>query len=67
MLLALEQLGLGWRVTIDLGGCPNCESPHPALVIPAEDEPFLHCWRGCSVEAFRGGLVQLLAQQRRAA
>jgi hypothetical protein len=66
-LAAIDRLGLDWRLTIGLDECPNCESPHPQLVIDSTGAPFLHCQRGCSVDAFRGGLVERLTQRRRAA
>lgn len=67
VLQALDRLGLGWRVSISVDECPNCESPHARLVIDATGEPFLHCQRGCSVEVFQGGLVDRLTRRRRAA
>ena len=67
VLLALERLGLRWQLSIGLDECPNCEQPHPLLVVPATGEPFLHCQRGCSVELFRGGLAERLTERKRAA
>ena len=60
VLAALERLGLRWRDSIEIDECPNCESPHPQLVFDSTGEPFLHCARGCSVEAFAAGLAERL-------
>jgi hypothetical protein len=67
VLLAAERVGLLREVSILLDECPNCEWPHARLVVPCAGEPFLHCQRGCSVEAFKGGLAERLNEWRRVA
>jgi hypothetical protein len=65
VLLAADRLGLRWRASIELDECPDCEAPHPQLVIPSAGDPFTHCQRGCGPEAFTGGLAQRLNDWRR--
>jgi hypothetical protein len=64
VLLAYQRLGLDCRVSIAPDECPDCESPHPLLVIDLAGEPFVHCQRGCSPEAFTGGLADRVRRTR---
>ena len=65
VLLALDRLGLGWRVEVKLPECPCCESQRAALVVDAAGESFTHCQRGCGEHAVPGRLAERLSQQRR--
>jgi hypothetical protein len=64
VLLASERLGLRSRVSIAVDECPDCESPHPLLVIDSTGEPFMHCQRGCSPKAFTGALADRVRRSR---
>jgi hypothetical protein len=63
VLLAAQRLGVRCRVSIGLDECPNCERPHPLLVIDSTGEPFLHCERECGTDAFFSGLAERLWQR----
>ena len=69
MLLALDRLGVGWRVDeIKVPECPCCESQRVALVIDAAGEPFtemparlrrrgVHRWAGPTTRREEAGGV----------
>jgi hypothetical protein len=67
VLLALDRLGLDWRVSIDVDECPSCEWPHAQIVYFASGHALVHCMRGCPPEAFTGALAEQIRHRRRIA
>jgi hypothetical protein len=63
VLVAVQRLGVSCRVTLGLDECPCCESPHVVLVVGA-GKPFVHCPRGCGVEAITGALADAVRRSR---
>jgi hypothetical protein len=67
VLLALEQLGERWGLSLWLDLCPNCERQHLQLSINSTGDPRVYCGRGCDLRMFEQALADLVRGPRRRA